>query len=149
MPKTSAAHASALIAAALQDADSGAAAAAQGNEAAPVAADAAHGLPPSATTDGDDQDNDPSTQQPADAQAAAADDGQGSAEVKIGAALAIGMRVRVNESANGKKQKPWVDHFGTVEAQLGPEAWDVAIERAPRCKPLRVAFHKTELEIAA
>ncbi|MEG0201964.1 MAG: ParB/RepB/Spo0J family partition protein, partial [Comamonas sp.] len=168
VPKTSAAHASALIAAALQEADSGAAAAAQGNdaapvadaqapitgadalgnEAAPVAAAAAHGLPPSATADCDDQDNDPSAQQPAGAQAATAIDGQDSADVNTGPAMAIGMRVRVNESANGKKQKPWVDHFGTVEAQLGPEAWDVAIERAPRCKPLRVAFHTTELEIA-
>ncbi|WP_417284364.1 ParB/RepB/Spo0J family partition protein [Comamonas sp.] len=168
VPKTSAAHASALIAAALQEADSGAAAAAQGNdaapvadaqapitgadaqcdEAAPVAAAAAHGLPHSATADGDDQDNDPSAQQPADAQAATANDGQDSADVNTGPAMAIGRRVRVNESANGKKQKPWVDHFGTVEAQLGPEAWDVAIERAPRCKPLRVAFHTTELEIA-
>ena len=166
--KTSAAHASALIAAALQEADSGAAAAAQGdeggpvavaqapitgadaqsNEAVPVAAEAAHGLPPSATTDCDDQDNDTSAQQPAGAQAATVNSGQGSADVETGAALTIGMRVRVNESASGKKQKPWIDHYGTITAQFGPEAWDVDIERAPRCKPLRVAFHTSELEIA-
>ena len=171
VPKTSSAHASAQIAEALQEleaGESGAAAAAQGNEgapvavaqapisgakaqsnkAAPVAAEAAQGLPPASEIEDDYEYPSDDTQQPADAQAAAADDGQSSADAKTGPALAIGMRVQVNEKATGKKQKPWIEHFGTIVAQFGPEAWDVDIERSPRCKPLRVTFHQSELEIA-
>lgn len=166
-PKTSAAHASAQIAEALQELEgSGAAAAAQGldgapvavaqapisgakaqgDKAAPVAAKAAHGLPPSSEIEDDFPNPDNDAQQPADAQAATVDAGQGNADVKTGAALAIGMRVQVNESATGKKQKPWIDYYGTIAAQVGAEAWEVNIERAPRCKPLRVCFHRSELE---
>lgn len=160
VPKTSAAHASAQIAAALQELpESGAAAGAQGNEgapvadaqapisgakapdneAAPVAATAAQELPPSAPIAADQSGQGRSVEQPADTQAAA----QPAAE------LAVGTRVRINEKANGKKQKPWVDYRGTIAAQFGPEAWDVDIERAPRCKALRVAFHTSELEVVA
>lgn len=175
MPKSSAAHAAALIAAALQEADSGATAAAQGdegapvavaqapitgadaqgNEAAPVAAAAAHGLPPSAETAADEPAIDSSTQQPAGAQAAAADDGQGSADVKAGTATVkawtadelLGERVRIRPNATGKKQKPWIDHEGTVTVKTGPESVLVCIPRAPRCAPVIVGFHVSELEL--
>lgn len=167
VPKTSAAHASAQIAEALQELEgSGAAAAAQGIEgapvavaqapisgakaqgdkAAPVAAKAAHGLPPTSEIEDDFPHPDDDAQQPANAQAAAANDGQGCAGVKSGATLGTGLRVQVNESATGKKQKPWIGYYGTIAAQVGAEAWEVDIERAPRCKPLRVCFHKSELE---
>ncbi|MGD9757025.1 MAG: ParB/RepB/Spo0J family partition protein [Comamonas sp.] len=166
-PKTSAAHASAQIAEALQELEgSGAAAAAQGNDgapvavaqapisgakaqgnkAAPVAAKAAQGLPHSSEIEDDLPYPNDDAQQPAVAQAAAVEAGQGNADAKTGAALAIGMRVQVNESATGKKQKPWIDYYGTIAAQVGPEAWEVDIERAPRCKPRRVCFHRSELE---
>ncbi|WP_407715438.1 hypothetical protein ACJJWD_07025 [Comamonas testosteroni] len=119
---------------------------AQGNKAAPVAAKAAHGLPPASEIEDDFPYPDDDAQQPAVAQAAAADGGQGGEGAKAGAALAIGSRVQVNESATGKKQKPWIGYYGTIAAQFGAEAWDVDIERAPRCKPLRVCFHQSELE---
>lgn len=144
-PKTSAAHASAQIAEALQELE-GSGAKAQGDKAAPVAAKAAHGLPPPSEIEDDFPNPDDDAQQPADAQAATVDAGQGNADVKTGAALAIGMRLQVNESATGKKQKPWIDYYGTIAAQVGAEAWEVDIERAPRCKPLRVCFHRSELE---
>lgn len=85
-PKTTAAEASAAIAAALQDQESGAAAAAQGDDAGPVAADAAQGLPPSPAAADVDQVDTPSAQQPAPAQTASADDGQDSADAGTGAA---------------------------------------------------------------
>jgi hypothetical protein len=144
-PKTSAAHASAQIAEALQELE-GSGAKAQGNKAAPVAAKAAHGLPPASEIEDDFPYPDEDAQQPADSQAAAVDAGQGSADVKEGATLAMGTRVQVNESATGKKQKPWIGYYGTIAAQVGAEAWEVDIERAPRCKPLRVCFHQSELE---
>lgn len=166
-PKTSAAHASVQIAEALQELEgSGAAAAAQGikgapvavaqapisgakaqgDKAAPVAAKAAHGLPPASEIEDDFPYPDDDAQQPADAQAATVGDGQGCADVKTGAALGAGLRVQVNETATGKKQKPWIGYYGTIAAQVGAEAWEVDIERAPRCKPLRVCFHQSELE---
>lgn len=147
-PKTSAAHASAQIAEALQELE-GSGAKAQGDKAAPVAAKAAHGLPPSSEIEDDFPYPDDGAQQPADAQAAAVDAGQGCADTKTGATLAIGARVQVNETATGKKQKPWIGYYGTIAAQIGAEAWDVDIERAPRCKPLRVCFLQSELEAAA
>ena len=175
VPKTSAAHASAQIAEALQELEgSGAAAAAQGiegapvavaqapksgakaqgNKAAPVAAKAAHGLPPTSEIEDDFPYPDDDAKQPADAQAAAVDAGQGSADVKTGAAAKqwtaeelVAERVQILETATGKQQKPWIGYEGTVVAQMGPEAVDVSIVRAPRCKPIRVAFHISEVEV--
>lgn len=174
-PKTSAAHASAQIAEALQELEgSGAAAAAQGNDgapvavaqapisgakaqgdkAAPVAARAAHGLQPASEIEDDFPYPDDDAQQPADAQAAAADGGQGGEGAKAGAAAKqwtaeelVAERVQIRENATGKQQKPWIGYEGTVVAQIGPESVDVSIVRAPRCKPIRVAFHVSEVEV--
>lgn len=105
-PKTTAAEASAAIAAALQDQESGAAAqgnegapvadaqapiqgaaaAAQNDDAGPVAADAAQGLPPSPSAADVDLADAPGTQQSAPAQTDTADDGQDSADAGTGAA---------------------------------------------------------------
>lgn len=174
-PKTSAAHASAQIAEALQELEgSGAAAAAQGNDgapvavaqapisgakaqgdkAAPVAAKAAHGLPPASEIEDDFPYPDDDAQQPAVAQAAAVDGGQGNADAKTGAAAKqwtaeelVAERVQILKNATGKQQKPWIGYEGTVVAQIGPESVDVSIVRAPRCKPIRVAFHISEVEV--
>lgn len=178
-PKTSSAHASAQIAEALQglEADeSGAATAAQGNEgapvavaqapitgadaqgnvAAPVAADAAHGLPPSSEIEDNPTAQDDDEQQPADAQAAAADDGQGCAGVNNGPAVKVwsadellAEQVRIRPSATGKKQKAWIGYEGTVTVKTGPESVLVSIPRAPRCSPVIVGFHVSELELIA
>lgn len=174
-PKTSAAHASAQIAEALQELEgSGAAAAAQGNEgapvavaqapisgakaqgdkAAPVAAKAAHGLPPASEIEDDSLYPDDDAQQPADAQAAAADDGQGGEGAKAGAALKVwtadellGERVRVLANATGKKQKPWIDYEGTVTVKTGADSVIASIYRAPRCSPVIVEFKTDMLEL--
>lgn len=175
VPKTSAAHASVQIAEALQELEgSGAAAAAQGVEgapvavaqapisgakaqgdkAAPVAAKAAHGLPPASEIEDDFPYPDDDAKQPADAQAAAVDADQGNADAKTGAAAKqwtaeelVAERVLIKSNATGKQQKPWIGYEGTVVAQMGPEAVDVSIVRAPRCKPIRVAFHISEVEV--
>lgn len=174
-PKTSAAHASAQIAEALQELDgSGAAAAAQGNDgapvavaqapisgakaqgdkAAPVAARAAHGLPPSSEIEDDFPYPDDDAQQPADAQAATADGGQGNADAETGAALKVwtadellGERVRVLANATGKKQKPWIDYEGTVTVKTGADSVIASIYRAPRCSPVIVEFKTDMLEL--
>lgn len=179
-PKTSSAHASAQIAEALQAMeadDSGAAAAAQGNdgepvavaqapisgadaqgnEAAPVAAKAAQGLPPSSKAKDEMDSPHDDAQQPADAQAAAGDDGQDSTDAKRGTAAVkawsaselLGEMVRILPSANGKKQKPWIGYEGTVTVKTGPESVFVSIPRAPRCAPVIVGFHVSELEVVA
>lgn len=156
VPKTSAAHASAQIAEALQGLEeSGAAAAAQGvdgvpvadaqapttgadalgNDAAPVDAVASQDLPPSSTVAADDQSEDDDAKQPAAATR------QWTAEEMVAE------RVQIRENATGKQQKPWIGYEGTVVAQMGPEAVDVSIVRAPRCKPIRVAFHISEVEV--
>ncbi|WP_227468423.1 ParB/RepB/Spo0J family partition protein [Delftia acidovorans] len=115
-PKTTAAEASAAIAAALQDQESGAAAAAQGDDAGPVAADAAQGLPPSPAAADVDQAEAPSVQQSAPAQTATADDGQDSAHTGTGAAdqaatsqaptFAAGDLVRVKLGLKGTTGRP-------------------------------------------
>lgn len=137
-PKTTAAEASAAIAAALQDQESGAAAAAQsdegapvadaqapiqgaaataqGNDAGPVAADAAQGLPPSPAAADVDQAAPPYAQQSAPAQTAPADDGQDSADAGTGAAdqaatsqaptFAAGDLVRVKAGLKGPTGRP-------------------------------------------
>ena len=128
VPKTSAAHAAALIAAelaALEDQNQ--APAAQGNEAPP------------APTGGDA----PAThgQAGADAETAATVNGVG--------AIAVGATVRVNDTATGKKQAPHIGKTGTVLRQIGPDAWDVSIPREKRGVPLFVCFHTSELEVVA
>ena len=156
VPKTSAAHASAQIAEALQGLEeSGAAAAAQGvdgapvadaqapttgadahgNDAAPVDAMASQDLPHSSTAAADDQAEDDDKQQPAAATR------QWTAEEMVAE------RVQIRDNATGKQQKPWIGYEGTVVAQFGPESVDVSIVRAPRCKPIRVAFHISEVEV--
>ncbi|AIJ45537.1 hypothetical protein O987_06970 [Comamonas testosteroni TK102] len=156
VPKTSAAHASAQIAEALQELEgSGAAAAAQGvdgapvadaqapttgadaqsNEAAPVDAVASQDLPHSSTASADDQAEDDDKQQPA------------AATRQWTAEELVAERVQILKSATGKQQKPWIGYEGTVVAQIGPESVDVSIVRAPRCKPIRVAFHISEVEV--
>lgn len=173
VPKTSAAHASALIAAALQEADSGAAAAAQGeegvpvaiaqapitganaqsDEAAPVAAVAAHGLPPSAETGADEQVGDSSTQQPAGAQAAAADDGRGSADVETGPALKEGMAVRIKPSAQiASKHSHLRDKDGELRYLVASKrnTWRVAFpEIVKRGSPVVESFAAADLEAIA
>lgn len=127
-PKTSAAHASAQIADALQELEgSGAAAAAQGNDgapvavaqapisgakaqgdkAAPVAAKAAHGLPPASEIEDDFPYPDDDAKQPAIAQAAAANGGQGGEGPKAGAARQFGIDqiVRVKDGLRGPNNK--------------------------------------------
>lgn len=156
VPKTSTAHASAQIAEALQGLEeSGAAAAtqgvdgapvadaqaptsgadAQGNDAAPVDAVASQELPPSSKT--------------VDAKKATDDDGQqpAAATRQWTAEELLAERVLIKSNATGKQQKPWIGYEGTVVAQMGPEAVDVSIVRAPRCKPIRVAFHISEVEV--
>lgn len=128
VPKTSAAHAAALIAAELAALESqNQAPAAQGNEAPPAPsggdAPATHG------------------QVGADAETAAT--------VNEGGAIAVGATVRVNDTATGKKQAPHIGKTGTVLRQIGPDAWDVSIPREKRGVPLFVCFHTTELEVVA
>ena len=174
-PKTSVAHASAQIAEALQELEgSGAAAAAQGNDgapvavaqapiscakaqgdkAAPVAAKAAHGLPHASEIEDDFPYPDDDAKQPADAQAAAVDGGQDNADAKTGATLKVwtadellGERVRVLANATGKKQKPWIDYEGTVTVKTGAESVIASIYRAPRCSPVIVEFKTDMLEL--
>lgn len=76
---------------------------------------------------------------------------QASAGVGTGAAeeVGIGTRVRINETATGKQQKPWIGYEGNVVAQIGDAAWCVAIERSKRCAPKQVVFDVTELEVVA
>lgn len=59
----------------------------------------------------------------------------------------VAERVQIQKNATGKQQKPWIGYEGTVVAQIGPESVDVSIVRAPRCKPIRVAFHISEVEV--
>lgn len=135
-PKTTAAEASAAIAAAMQSlgADEsaqgnegapvanaqapihGAAAAAQSDDASPVAANAAQGLPPSSAVADVDQVDAPSAQQSAPAQTATADDGQDSADAGTGAAdqaattqpltFGYGDLVRVKQGLKGPTGRP-------------------------------------------
>jgi len=129
--------------------------AAQGNEAPPAARAlaAASALPLASATCATPAPAQPSAPAADPAQAAAcaaAPSGQARAGVDTGAAeqvVGIGARVRVNETATGKQQKPWIGYEGNVVAQIGPSAWDVAIERSKRCAPKRVGFDVTELEV--
>ena len=94
----------------------GAAAAAQGDDAGPVAADAAQGLPPSSTAAEVDQAVTPDVQQSAPAQTVTADDGQDSADAGTGAAdqsaasqaptFVAGDLVRVKDGLKGTTGRP-------------------------------------------
>lgn len=162
-PKTTKAQASAQIAAALRDAEGDSQApAAQGDEAPAVPAGqpvdtAVPKLKAGAAAKA--QDVAPAAQgdeaHPAPAGGdASATPGQDSADASTGAAvaggkLAVGVKVKINATARGPKQAPHVGKEGTIERQMGPEAWDVAIPRAKRSVPVFVAFHSTELEVLA
>ena len=160
-PKTSAAHASAQIAEALAalEGEHDQAPAAQGNESPPVPdGQAAGGVAPGA----DDGALHPAAAWPFPPKAVralaaasrAAPGGDGSADVSDGAAakpvaIGVGVRVRINDSATGKVQKPWIDYEGVVAAKVGDRAWDVDIERSKRSAPKRVMFDVSELEVLA
>lgn len=140
----STAAATASIAAALQalpdDALPGAAVAAQGDEAAPVAADAAQALPPSVTVK-----RSKLATPPADTPSS-----RESAEPfkALTPSELLTNRVIVRPNATGKGQKIYIGDEGTVVAIIGPEAVDVSFPGPKGCKPVRVGFHVTELEIA-
>ena len=161
VPKTSAAHASALIAAelaALEEQNQ--APAAQGNEGAPApsgvdaAAPSSQGCAPAETNQAPAAQGD-EAQPPLGGEAAPATHSKASADAKAkatvngGKAIAVDVRVRVNAKANGKKQAPHVGKEGTVLRQVGPDAWDVSIPREKRGVPQFVCFHTTELEVLA
>lgn len=160
--KLSANAAAASIAAALQafpgEPVLGAAAAAQGNVAEPVATDVAQALPPSAgitfATDKTIREQTPA----AAGTGESVNDGQDGAAAKTGAtakkakavlsaAELVGKAVRINANATQKKQKPWVDYEGTATAQCGPEAVIVSIPRAKGCAPIILSFHVSELDL--
>lgn len=158
--KLSAATATASIAAALQalpgDAVPGAAAAAQGNEAGPVAADAAQAPAPLVTLKRSKLAA-PSADTPASGvQAQSADDGQGGANVQTGAAAVktwtpeelLANRVIVLPNATGKGQRIYIGDEGTVVAIIGDTAVDVSFPGPKGCKPVRVAFDVSELELS-
>lgn len=169
-PKTSAAHASAQIAEALQELEgSGAAAAAQGIEgapvavaqapisgakaqgdkAAPVAAKAAHGLPPASEIEDDFPYPSDDAQQPADAQAAAVDAGQDSTDVKTGTAplmsFAIDSVVRVKDGLRGpnNRMRKTCGRVGVV--QMGAPGCDIPVKFGPRSHEMAM-FKPEELE---
>ena len=152
--------AAASIAAALQAADgeTNPGAEAPGNDAEPVAADAAQALPPSATAGADACAQAPVATPDAAGTGDNADDGQCSANAQTGAADSkalgawtaaelVGKAVRINENATQKKQKPWIDYEGRVTAQCGPEAVIVSIPRAKGCAPIVLSFHVMELDV--
>lgn len=160
-PKTSAAHAAALIAAelaALEDQNQ--APAAQGDEGSP-APTGGPATAPSGTGDASAETNQAPAAQGNEAQphlgceAAPATRGKASAGAKARAtvneaqAIELGVTVRVKDNANGKKQAPHIGKTGTVLRQIGPDAWDVSIPREKRSVPLFVCFHTTELEVVA
>lgn len=155
--KLSKAAAAAGIAAALQAADgkTNPGANAPGNEAVPVVADATQAQPPSA---GITFASDKTIREKTPAAAGtgeSADDGQDSAGTKTGAARKqaltpdelLGNRVVVLPTATGKGQKIYIGDEGTVVAIIGPEAVDVSFPGPKGCKPVRVGFHVTELDM--
>lgn len=153
--------AAACIAAALQalpgDPDQGAAAAAQGDVAEPVAADAAQALPPSATAGADACAQARAATPDAAGTGESAPGGQGGADVQTGAAAKqalkpedlLGNRVVILPNATGKGQKIYIGDEGTVVAIIGPEAVDVSFPGPKGCKPVRIGFHTSEVELVA
>ena len=114
-----------------------------GDEAAPVDAAASQDLPPSSAAAKDGQVEGDGEQQPAAATQ------PGGEKKPLPPEELLGENVRILENATGKNQKFWIGYEGTVVAIVGPEAVDVSIPRAPRCKPIRVAFHISEVEVIA
>lgn len=157
--KLSAEAAAAGIAAALQAAagepEPGAATAAQGNDAGPVAAAAAQAPGPLVTLKRSKPAKPAADTPAAGGTGESAEDGQGGADVKTGAAEKkvwtaaelVGKKVRILPNATQKKQKPWIDYEGNVSGQCGPEAVIVTIPRAKGCAPIVLSFHNTELEV--
>lgn len=153
--------AAACIAAALQalpgEPDQGAAAAAQGDVAEPVAADAAQALPPSATAGADACAQAPVATPDAAGTGESAPGGQGGADVQTGAAVKqalkpedlLGNRVVILPNATGKGKKIYIGDEGTVVAIIGPEAVDVSFPGPKGCKPVRIGFHTSEVELVA
>lgn len=153
--------AAACIAAALQalpgEPDQGAAAAAQGDVAEPVAADAAQALPPSATACADACAQAPVATPDAAGTGESAPGGQGGADVQTGAAVKqalkpedlLGNRVVILPNATGKGKKIYIGDEGTVVAIIGPEAVDVSFPGPKGCKPVRIGFHTSEVELVA
>lgn len=157
--KLSAEAAAAGIAAALQAAagepEPGAADAAQGNDAGPVAAAAAQAPGPLVTLKRSKPAKPAADTPAAGGTGESANDGQDGADAKTGAAEKkvwpaaelVGKKVRILPNATQKKQKPWIDYEGNVSGQCGPEAVIVAIPRAKGCAPIVLSFHNTELEV--
>lgn len=153
--------AAACIAAALQalpgEPDQGAAAAAQGDVAEPVAADAAQALPPSATAGADACAQARAATPDAAGTGESAPGGQGGADVQTGAAAKqalkpedlLGNRVVILPNATGKGKKIYIGDEGTVVAIIGPEAVDVSFPGPKGCKPVRIGFHTSEVEMVA
>lgn len=149
-------EAAARIAAAMQalpESESGAAA--PGDEAGPVVADATQAQPPSAgilfATDKTIR-----AQTPAAAGTGeSAPGGQDGADVQTGAAAKqalkpedlLGNRVVILPNATGKGQKIYIGDEGTVVAIIGPEAVDVSFPGPKGCKPVRIGFHTSEVEL--
>ena len=78
-------------------------------------------------------------------------------EGPVAGALAVGARVKVLPSAEtgGAKVRQWIGKTGTVQHQVGPEAWDVLFT-AKVAKPVTgkavaeyQSFHFSELEVEA
>ncbi len=80
-------------------------------------------------------------------------DAQGIEATASGCALAVGARVKILPSATGRKESPWIGKTGTVQGQVGGEAWDVMFT-AKVAKPVTgkavaawQSFHVTEMEV--
>lgn len=70
-----------------------------------------------------------------------------------GGVLGVGARVKVLPSATGKKEARWIGKEGTVQRQIGGEAWDVCFT-AKVARPITgkavgefQSFHVSELEV--
>lgn len=150
--KLSKAAATAGIAAALQalpeEQEPGAAVASQGDKAEPVAADAAQALPPSVTVKRSKLAT-PSADTPSSRGATDTTDTETAvpATQPLTPEELLANRVIVLPNATGKGQKIYIGDEGTVVAIIGPEAVDVSFPGPKGCKPVRVGFHVTELEI--
>ena len=159
--KLSAEVAAAGIAAALQAAagepEPGAAEAAQGNEAGPVAAAAAQAPGPLVTLKRSKPAKPAADTPAAGGTGESANDGQDGADVKTGAAVAkpltpetraeaIGKGVRVLPTVS-KSLRTWIGEEGKAVALMGDRAVFVEFPAAPRCKPLTKSFDASELEL--
>lgn len=159
--KLSAEAAAAGIAAALQAAagepEPGAAVAAQGNDAGPVAAAAAQAPGPLVTLKRSKPAKPAADTPAAGGTGESANDGQEGADVKTGAAVAkpltpetraeaIGKGVRVLPTVS-KSLRTWIGEEGKAVSLMGDRAVLVEFPAAPRCKPLTKSFDASELEL--